>query len=283
MDGNGNGRGIVERRGQPHVENGRGDGPRRLARKAVLPHDDFPVLQLHAQMRAGVRDGQNHAARLHHAGKNPHHRLKLAVEGQVARGQDKVPYARSGKVHVGGHERAKRGKMLRDDLVHGIGNDRHQRVLPRGEGRQLGAQGFRVRILGQTVAEQGHDFRIALKGPIRQRHDPGADVAHGGHAERPAQLGGTPPGIEGRDHVDGVAGVAGQFGRHRSQRRAAAEKEDAGTRVRRNHRALPCRGSGTAARRPCPSIPCTDRRPAWRNRTARAAARQESCAAPLPA
>ena len=283
MDGNGDGRGIVERSGQPHVEDGRGDGPRRLAGETVLAHDDLPVLQLHAQVGAGVRDGQDHAARLHHAGKDPHHRLTLAVEGQVARSQDEIPDARSGKVHIGGHERAERGKMLRDDLVHGLGDGRRQRMRPGGEGGQLGAQGFRGRVLGQAMAEEGHGFRVARKGPVRQRHDPGADVAHGGHAERPAQLGGTPPGIEGRDHVNGVAGVAGQFRRHRGQRRAAAEKEDAGARVRRNHRALPCRGSGTAARRPCPSVPCTGRRPAWRNRTAQAAVRRGFYAAPPPA
>ena len=97
--------------------------------------------------------------------------------------------------------------MLRDNLVHGLGNRGHQRMRSGRERRQLAVQGFRPGILGQAVAEQLHGLGIAFKGAIGQRHDPGTDVPHGGHVERPAQFGGTTPGIECGDDVDGVAGM----------------------------------------------------------------------------
>ena len=83
---------------------GGGDGGRGLAGEAVLPHDDLAVLKPHAQVGAGIRHGHDNAPRLHHAGKHPHHGLKLAIEGKIAGSQDQVADARPGKIHINGHE-----------------------------------------------------------------------------------------------------------------------------------------------------------------------------------
>ena len=143
--------------------------------------------------------------------------------------------------------------MPRDHLMHRFRDGGGQRMLPGGERDQLAAQALRCGVGGQAGAEQGYGFGGARDVSVRQGHDPGSDVAHGGHPEHAAQFRRTAPGVEGRDDVDGVAGEAGKLGRDGPERGAAAEKKHARPGFRLKHDGLPPgQGSGRAGNPPYP-------------------------------
>lgn len=172
-----------------------------------------------------LHNGEHHAPGAHHARDKGDDRRLAAFVAHDARGKDKIADVRARQGEIRRHVQAEPAQMLPDDGVHGVGNLAKQQVFSAHEPRQFRLEAPWRLVLGQPVGEQGVNFGVAEPLLIGESHNARAQIADGGYVEGPAQGSRTAARVKGRDKMNGVGGVGGQFRRCQSQRAPAAEKE----------------------------------------------------------